>query len=98
MPHQGSHRGFLEDCEGDSPFFGIKMTEIIKENIVEDSGVRAYEIDGMRVTMPASWDDDKKQQWLENARTNMYLRRNLKMIKKSGTATLLRAHRLHGDT
>ena len=27
--------------------------EVIRQNIVEDSGLRTYEIDGMRVTMPA---------------------------------------------
>ena len=77
--------------------YGIQMTKIIKENIVSDSGVRAYEIDGMRVTMPEAWDDDKKQAWLEKARDDMHLRRNLKVIKKSGTATLLRAFRQHGE-
>ena len=71
--------------------------EVIKQNIVEDSGVRAYEIDGMRVTMPADWDDDKKQAWLEKSRNDMHLRRNLKMIKKNGSQELLRAYRLQGD-
>ena len=71
--------------------------EVIKQNIVEDSGIRAYEIDGMRVTMPSSWDDDKKQAWLEKSRNDMHLRRNLKMIKKNGSQELLRAYRLQGD-
>ena len=35
--------------------------EVIRQNIVEDGGLRTYEIDGMRVTMPSDWDDDKKQ-------------------------------------
>ena len=51
--------------------------EVIRQNIVEDSGLRTYEIDGMRVTMPSAWDDDKKQAWLEKARVDMHLRRNL---------------------
>ena len=52
----------------------------------------------MRVTMPSDWDDDKKQAWLEKARVDMHLRRNLKMIRKDGSQALLaRAHRLQGD-
>ena len=35
--------------------------EVIRENIVEADGVRAYELDGLKVTMPADWDDNKKQ-------------------------------------
>lgn len=72
--------------------------EVIRQNIVEDSGLRTYEIDGMRVTMPSAWDDDKKQAWLEKARVDMHLRRNLKMIRKDGSQSLLgRAYRLQGD-
>ena len=71
--------------------------EVIRQNIVEDSGLRTYEIDGMRVTMPSDWDDDKKQAWLEKSRNDMHLRRNLKMIKKNGSQELLRAYRLQGD-
>ena len=63
--------------------------EVIRQNIVEDSGLRTYEIDGMRVTMPADWDDDKKQAWLEKARVDMHLRRNLKMIRKAVSYTHL---------
>lgn len=70
--------------------------EVIRQNIVEDSGIRTYEIDGMRVTMPSSWDDDKKQAWLEKARADMHLRRNLKMIRKDGSQAVLgRAFRRH---
>ena len=71
--------------------------EVIRQNIVEDSGLRTYEIDGMRVTMPSDWDDNKKQAWLEKSRNDMHLRRNLKMIKKNGSQELLRAYRLQGD-
>ena len=72
--------------------------EVIRQNIVEDGGLRTYEIEGMRVTMPSDWDDDKKQAWLEKARVDMHLRRNLKMIRKDGSQALLaRAHRLQGD-
>ena len=72
--------------------------EVIRENMVEASGIRAYEIDGMKVTMPADWDDNQKQEWLEKARNDMHLRRNLKMIRKGGKETLLgRAFRKHGD-
>jgi len=72
--------------------------EVIRQNIVEDSGLRTYEIDGMRITMPTDWDDDKKQAWLEKARNDMHLRRNLKVIRKDGSQALLgRAFRKHGD-
>ena len=72
--------------------------EVIRQNIVEDGGLRTYEIDGMRVTMPSDWDDDKKQAWLEKARVDMHLRRNLKMIRKDGSQAVLgRAFRQHGD-
>ena len=72
--------------------------EVIRQNIVEDSGLRTYEIEGMRVTMTSDCDDDKKQAWLETARTDMHLRRNLKMIRKDGSQALLgRAYRMHGD-
>lgn len=72
--------------------------EVIRENMVEADGIRAYEIDGMKVTLPADWDDDKRQAWLEKARTDMHLRRNLKMIRKGKKDTLLaRSFRLHGD-
>ena len=72
--------------------------EVIRENIVEADGVRAYELDGLKVTMPADWDDNKKQAWLEGARQESHLRRNLKMIRKGKKAELLgRAFRLHGD-
>jgi len=72
--------------------------EVIRQNIVRHDGIRTYEIDGMRVTMPESWDDDKKQAWLEKARVDMHLRRNLKMIRKDGSQAVLgRAFRQHGD-
>jgi len=71
--------------------------ETIRENIVEEEGVRAYEIDGMRVTMPADWDDDKKLAWLNKAKDKSHLRRNLRMIKKNGSTQLLNAYRLNGD-
>ena len=46
---------------------------VIRENIVEADGVRAYELDGLKVTMPADWDDNKKQAWLEGARQDSHL-------------------------
>ena len=71
---------------------------VIRENMVEADGIRAYEIDGMKVTLPADWTDDKRQEWLEKARVDMHLRRNLKMIRKGKKDTLLgRSFRLHGD-
>ena len=53
----------------------------------------------MRVTMPSDWDDDKKQAWLEKARVDMHLRRNLKMIRKDGSQSVIgRAFRQHGNS
>jgi hypothetical protein len=71
--------------------------EVIKENIVEAEGVRTYEIEGHRVTLPVDWDDDRIQAWIEKSRNDMHLRRNLKMIKKNGSAALLRAFRQNGS-
>ena len=72
--------------------------EVIRENIVEADGVRAYELDGLKVTMPADWTDEKKAAWLAKAKDDMHFRRNLKMIRKGKKAELLgRAFRLHGD-
>ncbi len=62
-------------------------------NNVEADGKRVYEVDGMRVVFPTDWDDDKRAEYIEKARNDLLLRRRLRMIKKDGTKSLLRAFR-----
>tara|TARA_Y100000590_G_scaffold210472_1_gene238432 strand:+ start:1748 stop:1981 length:234 start_codon:yes stop_codon:yes gene_type:complete len=70
-----------------------------KDNLIEDpkTGIRAYELYGMRYTFPKDWTDEMKDEWFERARNDMHLRRQLKMFKKNGVSTVLRAFREHGD-
>jgi hypothetical protein len=70
-----------------------------KNNLIKDpkTGIRAYELDGMRCTFPPDWTDEQKEAWFERARNDMSNRRQLRMIKKGGVSTVLRAFRQHGD-
>lgn len=58
--------------------------------------MKTYEINGKRVTFPDSWTEEQCQEWIKKATGDLVLRRNLKMIKKDGTSSLLRAYRQHG--
>lgn len=58
--------------------------------------MKTYEINGKRVTFPASWTEEQCMEWINRASSNLSLRRALKMIKKDGTTQLLNAHRMHG--
>ena len=66
------------------------------ENNIEDDGKRAYEIDGMRASISSSWTDEQRQEWFQKAKVDLHLRRNLRMIKKNGSQSLLRSYRTHG--
>jgi len=66
------------------------------ENNIEDDGKRAYELDGMRAVFPSSWTDEQRQEWFQKAKVDLHLRRNLRMIKKNGSQSLLRSYRNHG--
>ena len=76
------------------------MTEkLSKENLWHDpeTGVRAYELDGMRVCFPADWNDEQKQEWFDKARSDFQHRRQLRIIRKEGGGQFLRAFRKHGS-
>ena len=66
------------------------------ENNIEDDGKRAYELDGMRAVFPSSRTDEERQAWFQKAKVDLHLRRNLRMIKKNGSQSLLRSYRTHG--
>ena len=70
-----------------------------KENLIKDpkTGIRAYELEGMRCTFPPDWTDEQKDAWFDKARNDMSNRRQLRMIKKNVVSTILRAFRFHGD-
>jgi len=70
-----------------------------KNNLIRDpkTGIRAYELDGMRVCFPPDWDDERKNAWFTRAKLDFGQRRQLRMIKKNGVSTVLRAWREHGS-
>ena len=70
-----------------------------KHNLIRDpkTGIRAYELDGMRVCFPPDWNDDQKNAWFDRAKRDFGQRRQLRMIKKDGISTVLRAWREHGS-
>ncbi len=76
------------------------MTDkVSRENFWQDpeTGIRAYELDGMRVCFPPDWNDEQKEAWFIKARSDFQHRRRLRIIRKDGTGQFLRAFRNHGD-
>lgn len=62
-------------------------------NNVEVDGKRAYLVEGKRVVFPTSWTDEQRDAWIQQAKKDTHLKRNLRMIKKDGSTSLLRAYR-----
>ena len=76
------------------------MTDkVSRENFWQDpeTGIRAYELDGMRVCFPPDWNDEQKEAWFIKARSDFQHHRRLRIIRKDGTGQFLRAFRKHGD-
>ena len=62
-------------------------------NNVEVDGKRAYLVEGKRVVFPTSLTDEQRDAWIQKAKKDTHLKRNLRMIKKDGSTSLLRAYR-----
>jgi len=62
-------------------------------NNVEAEGKRAYLVEGRRVVFPSDWTDEERDAWIQKAKKDTHLKRPLRMIKKDGSTSLLRAYR-----
>ena len=57
---------------------------------------KVWKVGENRVAFPDTWTDEQKQEYIDKAKVDMHLRRQLKVIKKDGSSQLLRAWRNHG--
>lgn len=62
---------------------------------IEFEGMRAYEYKGIRAVLPSRWTDQQREAWFEQALKDGHLRRPLRVLKKNGSAQVMRAWRLN---
>ena len=72
-------------------------TDTFNIKVHEDGEHRVYELDGKRIVVKVGTSDEEVQKLFDDAQPFNHLRRQIRLIKKNGTGTILRSIRTHGE-